>query len=169
MGLNNVELQKHSIDEEKFKLKNPLSKSILDLAEQKAESVKKKMNKKIIIAGDTIVIRAGKVFNKTNCQKEVKNYLKILSGRKHFVYGGLCVISSKGKIFRKFIKTEVYFNKIEEKEITNEVLQDGLGKAGGYAIQNFGSRFIKKIRGCYTNVVGISIPALYKILKSPEF
>ena len=52
--------------------------------------------------------------------------------------------------------------------ITNQVLEDGVGKAGGYALQNFGSRFVKKIRGCYTNVIGISIPELYKILKNPE-
>ncbi len=169
LGLKNVKIYKHSINEDKFEFKVPLSKSILDLAEQKANSVKKKINKKIIIAGDTVVFRAGQILNKTNSQKEVKEYLKLLSGRKHFVYGGLCVISSKGTIFRRFIKTEVYFNKIDEREMTNEILKDGIGKAGGYAIQSFGSRFIKKIRGCYTNVVGISIPALYKILKSPEF
>ena len=46
---------------------------------------------------------------------------------------------------------------------------DPMDKAGGYAIQNLGSRFIKKILGCYTNIVGISIPELYKIFKSPEF
>ena len=43
-----------------------------------------------------------------------------------------------------------------------------VGKAGGYALQSLGSRFVKKIRGCYTNVIGISIPELYKILKNPE-
>ena len=73
-------------------------------------------------------------------------------------------ISLKGEIFRRFIRTEVVFHKIGEKDITEEILKDGVGKAGGYAIQNLGSRFIKKIRGCYTNVVGISIPELYKIL-----
>ena len=98
----------------------------------------------------------------------VKSYLQTLSGRKHLVYGGLCVLSTSGKAFRKFSKTEVYFNKILDNEITEQVLEDGIGKAGGYAIQNFGSRFVKKIRGCYTNVVGMSIPELYKILKNPE-
>ena len=53
-------------------------------------------------------------------------------------------------------------------EITKQVLEDGIGKAGGYALQNLGSRFVRKIRGCYTNVIGISIPELYKILKNPE-
>ena len=42
-------------------------------------------------------------------------------------------------------------------------------KAGGYAIQSLGAKFVKKIRGCYTNIVGISIPELYKILKVQRF
>ena len=45
---------------------------------------------------------------------------------------------SKVKNLLRFIKTEVYFNKIEEKDLMTQVLEDGLGKAGGYAIQNLG-------------------------------
>ena len=136
----------------------------------KAISVKKNLkNKQIVISGDTLVYRAGKIFHKTDSKSEVKNYLTLLSNRKHHVYGGICVISLNGKIFTKVVKTEVYFNKIEKKDLTKEVLEDGLGKAGGYAIQSYGARFIKKIRGCYTNIVGISIPELYKIFKSSEF
>ena len=169
LGLKNIEIENHKVDEENFKWKKPYSKSILDLSELKARSIQNKKNKNsIIIAGDTVVIRAGKFFNKTNSTSEIKSYLKTLSGRKHFVYGGLCVLSPSGKSFRKFSKTEVYFNKINDHEITKQVLEDGIGKAGGYALQNFGSRFVKKIRGCYTNVIGISIPELYKILKNPE-
>ncbi len=169
MRLENIEIEDHKVDEENFKWKKPYSKSILDLSELKARSVQNKKNKNsIIIAGDTMVIRAGKFFNKTNSTTEIKDYLKTLSGRKHYVYGGLCVLSPSGKAFRKFSKTEVYFNKIYDDEITKNVLEDGVGKAGGYALQNFGSRFVKKIRGCYTNVIGISIPELYKILKNPE-
>ena len=169
LGLQNIVYENHEVDEEDFKWKKPYSKSILDLSELKARSVKTKNYKNsIVIAGDTIVVRAGKIFNKTNSKSEIKRYLQNLSGRKHFVYGGLCVLSSSGKAFRKFSKTEVYFNKILDREITKQVLEDGLGKAGGYALQNFGSRFVKKIRGCYTNVIGISIPELYKILKNPD-
>ena len=169
LGLKHIVYANHSVDEEGFKWRKPYSKSILDLSELKARSIKnKKIKNSIVIAGDTIVIRAGKIFNKTNSTSEIKSYLQALSGRKHFVYGGLCVLSPSGKAFRKFSKTEVYFNKILDNEITKQVLEDGVGKAGGYALQNFGSRFVKKIRGCYTNVIGISIPELYKILKNPE-
>ena len=169
LGFEDIVCKNHKVNEEDFEWKKPYSKSILDLTELKARSIKTKNNKNsIVIAGDTIVIRAGKIFNKTNSINEIKSYLLALSGRKHFVYGGLCVLSSSGKAFRKFSKTEVYFNKIFDYEITKQILEDGVGKAGGYALQNLGSRFVKKIRGCYTNVVGMSIPELYKILKNPE-
>ena len=168
LGLKNVVCKNHKVDEENFKWKKPYSKSVLDLSELKARSIKTTNNNSVVIAGDTMVIRAGKIFHKTNSTSEIKSYLQTLSGRKHFVYGGLCVLSTSGKAFRKFSKTEVYFNKILDNEITNQVLEDGVGKAGGYALQNLGSRFVKKIRGCYTNVIGISIPELYKILKNPE-
>ena len=169
LGLKNIVYESHKVDEESFKWKKPYSKSVLDLSELKARSVKTTKNKNsVVIAGDTMVIRAGKIFHKTNSTSEIKSYLQTLSGRKHFVYGGLCVLSTSGKAFRKFSKTEVYFNKILDNEITKQILEDGVGKAGGYALQNFGSRFVKKIRGCYTNVIGISIPELYKILKNPE-
>ena len=169
LGLKNIVYENHKVDEENFKWKKPYSKSVLDLSELKARSIKTKNNENsLVIAGDTTVIRAGKIFHKTNSMSEIRSYLQTLSGRKHFVYGGLCVLSTSGKAFRKFSKTEVYFNKISDNEITRQVLEDGLGKAGGYALQNFGSRFVKKIRGCYTNVIGMSIPELYKILKNPE-
>ena len=169
LGLKNIVCENHKIDEEDFKWKKPYSKSVLDLSELKARSIKTKNNENsVVIAGDTMVTRAGKIFHKTNSMSEIKSYLQTLSGRKHFVYGGLCVLSTSGKAFRKFSKTEVYFNKISDNEITRQMLEDGLGKAGGYALQNFGSRFVKKIRGCYTNVIGMSIPELYKILKNPE-
>ncbi len=170
LGITRLEVVKHRIDEKNFKFNQSLSKSVKKISEMKAYSVKEnpKYRNNIIIAGDTNVIRAGKIFHKTDKLEEVYKYLKLLSNRKHFVYGGLCVISKNGKVFSKVIRTEVYFNKIEDSDITKEVLQDGLGKAGGYAIQNFGAKFVKKIRGCYTNIVGISIPELYKLLKSSE-
>ncbi len=171
LDIANFECQKHLVDERKFDFKSSITKSILELVQMKAESVRNRLKNcnNIIISGDTVVYRAGKIFHKTNSKDEIRQYLKLLSGRKHRVFGGLCVVFSNGKIIRRLVKTDVYFNNISQDEITDSILEDGIGKSGGYAIQNFGSRFVKKIRGCYTNVVGISIPELYKILKSPEF
>ena len=171
LNLPDLECYHHSIDEKNYEYKPSISRAVVELAQMKAESVKtrfKSLNQ-IIISGDTVVLRAGKIFHKTDSKDEIKEYLDLLSGRKHQVFGGLCVLFPNGKIVRRLVKTDVYFNKIYKSEVTNEILEDGIGKSGGYAIQNYGSRFVKKIRGCYTNVVGISIPELYKILKGSEF
>ena len=55
--------------------------------------------------------------------------------------------------------------KLEPVDISNKLLEEGIGKAGGYAIQGMASKFIRKIKGSYTNVVGLSIPEVYKIFK----
>ena len=68
------------------------------------------------------------------------------------------------------VKTEVYFNKINDEEFSNDkLLNEGIGKSGGYAIQGMATRFIKKIKGSYTNVVGLSLSDVYNILMSYGF
>ena len=88
---------------------------------QKALDVKNKLksNNKAysIIAGDTIVYRAGTLFHKANSAEMVRNYLEILSSRKHFVYGGICIISNKGEVFKRLVTTEVYFEKLNKSGI----------------------------------------------------
>ena len=166
IGIHDLKIMKHTIDESSYQFSNPISKSIMNLAEMKAKTMKKSLIKThTVISADTIVMRAGKFFPKACSRESVKNYLKTLSNKKHNVYGGICVLSNN-IVFRRFIKTEVYFHKISDFDLSDEILDDGIGKAGGYAIQNHGAKFVRKIRGCYTNVVGISIPELYKILKS---
>ena len=129
----------------------------------------KKMNKDLkdltVIAGDTIVFRAGRILHKAESKEDVKSYLNYLSSRKHKVYGGICIISKEGKIFSKVVVTEIFFEKLEQIDLSNELLEEGVGKAGGYAIQGRASKFIRKIKGSYTNVVGLSIPEVYKIFK----
>ena len=89
-----------------------------------------------------------------------------LSGKKHFVLGGLCVLSPNGEISKRTVKTEVFFKKLSNTEISDEDLQkDGLNKAGGYAIQNLGSLIVSKIKGSYFNVVGLCLFELVQMLK----
>ena len=74
------------------------------------------------------------------------------------------------KFQKKLVKTEVFFKHISNNEINNKMLiEEGIGKAGGYAIQGFASKFVKKIKGSYTNVVGLSLSDLYLMLKGMGF
>ena len=172
LGIKNFKVVKHKIDEKLISNSMTTSKIPTHLAYLKAKSVResKKHKESLIISADTIVSRCGRIFNKTDDVKKIRNYLKELSGRKHNVYGGMCVISPSGEIIKRLVKTEVYFKKISENELNNsKLLIEGKGKAGGYAIQGYGCRFVRKIRGSYTNVVGLSIVELNEILETFVF
>ena len=68
------------------------------------------------------------------------------------------------------VKTEVFFNSISKEELNDKkLIEEGLGKAGGYAIQGLAAKFVKKIKGSYTNVVGLSLSDLYLMLRGLGF
>ena len=146
----------------------PIYKRPKEIAFQKALAAKERnpATDNFIIAGDNIVFRGKKTYDKTDKISEVKRYLYELSGKKHFVLGGLCVLSPNGEISKRIVRTEVFFKKLSNTEISDENLQkDGLNKAGGYAIQNLGSLIVSKIKGSYFNVVGLCLFELVQMLK----
>ena len=168
LGLKKIKVRKPVVNEKNFLEKSSLKKSVRNIAIQKALYVRKSykdVKDSTIIAGDTLVFRAGRILHKAESKDIVKTYLNYLSARRHKVYGGICVITKKGKIFSKVVVTEIFFEKLEQVDISNKLLEEGIGKAGGYAIQGIASKFIRKIKGSYTNVVGLSIPEVYKIFK----
>tara|TARA_B100000989_G_C19520244_1_gene463797 strand:- start:78 stop:668 length:591 start_codon:yes stop_codon:yes gene_type:complete len=136
------------------------NRNFKDIAKKKALSVidKKVCKNKYVIAADTLVYRAGKVYEKTNEEKKIKIYLSELSGKKHFVYGSICIISPKKKIITRLVTTEVFLKRISKEELNDQrILRDGISKAGGYAVQSYGALLVKKIKGSYTNIVGLSL------------
>ena len=138
-----------------------------ELAYEKAAKIKRKISGRnfFVLAADTIVYRAKKIFDKSSKSEDVKNYLKQLSSRKHLVYGGICIISPDNIVSKKTVKTEVFFNKIHKFELdNNSLIKEGIDKSGGYAIQGHAAKFISKIKGSYTNVVGLSLSNTYQML-----
>ena len=137
-----------------------IKKKVSEIALKKALYIKKKFNisNEFIISADTTVYRAGTIFNKPKNTFDVTSHLQCLSGKKHFVYGGICVVAPNGKISNRVIITEVYFKKISKCDYDNLFLiNDGIGKAGGYSIQSSGALLVKKIKGSFSNVVGLSL------------
>jgi septum formation protein len=93
--------------------------------------------------------------------------IQMLSSRMHSVISGVCLISRNGfdKIFS--IETEVAFNTLDEIEIDEYVKSDEpYDKAGGYAIQGQAAKFIKSINGCFYNVMGLPLSAVYSVIKN---
>ena len=123
----------------------------------------------VIIGADTIVVLNGKILGKPADEEEAFAMLKELSGKEHFVYTGVTLISPQGK--KSFFKeTKVKFYELSDGEISTYIKTgECLDKAGAYGIQGYGSLFVEKIDGDYFNVVGLPVSALHRELQNPFF
>jgi len=138
------------------------------LALEKMEIAKRKVDSSIIITADTIVVLGKKVIGKPTSKTDARKILSLLSGKVHTVYTGFCVLNQKTKkIIADFEKTEVEFCKLTKDEIADYVKGGSpMDKAGAYGIQDdFGAVFVKRINGCYYNVVGLPLTKLYNALR----
>ncbi|OGU69258.1 MAG: septum formation protein Maf [Ignavibacteria bacterium RBG_16_36_9] len=138
------------------------------LALQKMDRAKRRVNNNIIITADTIVVLRGMVIGKPTSKTDAVKILSLLSGKVHTVYTGFCVLNQKtNKQLLDYEKTEVEFRKLNKDEIVDYVVSGSpMDKAGAYGIQDdFGAVFVKRINGCYYNVVGLPLTKLYKALR----
>jgi septum formation protein len=139
-------------------------KAVIRLSKEKMKLAKKKVNQGIIITADTIVVLDNQIIGKPVNQKDAFRILKMLSGRTHTVYTGYSVYNyGNNKIISELEKTKVTFRELTNQEIKEYILSGSpMDKAGAYGIQDdFGAVFIKKIDGCYYNVVGLPLAKLY--------
>lgn len=134
----------------------------------KSQKVAEKFHKEIVIGADTVVEINGTILHKPKNLSEARKFLKMLSGKVHFVYTGINVINTKtGKNLFDYERTAVYFRKLTDAEINYYVRNyKPLDKAGAYGIQDdFGCLFIEKISGDYYNIVGLPLVRLYTIIQ----
>ena len=118
----------------------------------------------VIIGCDTLVSIDGAVLGKPMNKPEAVEYLRMLSGKTHAVYSGICILFRNSR-YVSYERSLVRFTKMTDPEIeayadTNEPYD----KAGGYGIQGLGCQFIKGITGCYFNVMGFPVHLFYKML-----
>jgi len=138
------------------------------IAFEKMEIAKQKVDNSIIITADTIVVLNKKIIGKPSSKTDAIKILSLLSGKVHTVYTGFCVFNQKTKkMITDFENTEVEFRSLEKAEIVNYVNGGSpMDKAGAYGIQDdFGAVFVKKINGCYNNVVGLPLTKVYNTLR----
>lgn len=144
----------------------PPYKLVMLHSANKAKEVAQHLDHKCIVIGaDTVVVLDGKILGKPNSKYQAFDYLEKLSGNKHHVYTGVTI--SYKKIVKSFYeKTTVEFDTLSQFDIENYIeTGESFDKAGAYGIQGFGSQFIKKINGCYFNVMGFPINKFYQELK----
>lgn len=152
--------------DEKIDASKPLAEEIKRLSYGKAYSVYINNKDAVVIGADTIVTIDNKVLGKPKDKEDAERMLKKLSGSIHTVITGVTIISSeKCETFAS--SNKVYFDKLSDEEI-NEYINtlEPMDKAGAYAIQGLGSKFIKKIEGDYYAIVGLPINQIYKKLRT---
>lgn len=145
----------------------PCAKLVIENALAKAKGVAYKVRSGIIIGADTVVFSGSKIMGKPKNLRAAKRMLKVLAQKPQWVYTGLAIIDvQKKKIFTDYEKTKVYLEKLSAVEIDNYFRQvSPLDKAGSFDIQGRGSIFIRRIEGCFYNVVGLPVAKLHRLLK----
>jgi len=154
--LSHFEILSADIDETPHFEESP-SALVARLAETKAQAIWHKHPEAIVIGADTIVSLGHEIFGKPMSQNDSMTILKKLSGQRHTVMTGVAMISASKKI-STVVKTEVEFTCLSTKQLHN-YWQTGepQDKAGSYAIQGIGGKFVKQIIGSYSNVVGLPL------------
>jgi septum formation protein len=118
-----------------------------------------------ILAADTVVAVGRRILVKPKDIEEAHACLKLLSGRAHRVLTGLCIITPDDSVRLKVVDTRVRFRRLSAEDIQSYIAsREWRGKAGGYAIQGLASRFVTRIDGSYSNVVGLPVEVVYRML-----
>ncbi len=137
-------------------------------ARRKAEDVAARNKKGIVIAADSVVYLGGKkIIGKPRSLKDAKRILNILFSQPHWVYTGVAITdAATAKTVVDYEKTKIYMARLSDAEIDRyHARMHPLDKAGGFDIEGRGGMFIRRIEGCYTNVIGLPMAKLRLMLK----
>jgi len=163
----NFDVIPSNIDENYEKKLNP-KQIVKKLSQKKAMAVSIKYPNSYVIGADTIVNVKNKILNKPKNKIEAFKMLKFLSNTEHLVLTGVCLINKKDNVIFNFVEiTKVYFYKLDEQLILKYInTESPYDKSGSYGIQDYSACFVKKIEGCYYNVVGFPISKFLNVLRT---
>ena len=135
------------------------------LAEEKARAVMPRHPGAYILAADTVVACGRRILPKPLDAASARACLKMLSGRRHRVYGGIALASPDERLTLRRVDSHVTFKRLSDAEIA-AYLSSGewRGKAGGYAIQGRAAALIRWVSGSYSNVVGLPLFETFQLL-----
>ena len=154
------------LDETPLKTERPGPHAVR-LAEEKAKAVALRHPDQFVLAADTVVACGRRILPKAEDEKTALTCLRLLSGRRHRVQGGLCLLAPDGSLRSKLVTTIVTFKRLERADIS-DYLNSGEwhGKAGGYAIQGRAALYVRALSGSYSNVVGLPLYETGTLLKA---
>ena len=156
IGLVPSRIAAPEIDETPLKAELPRD-YVARLAKGKALAVERAPDE-VVLAGDTTVAVGRRILEKPADEADLRRMLALLSGRRHHVYSGICVVGTDGKARVRVVDTVVAFKALSAAEIDRYVESgEGMGKAGGYAIQGRAETFVRFLSGSHSNVVGLPL------------
>lgn len=129
----------------------------LRLAEQKARAVERAEGE-IIVAGDTTVAVGRRILPPAETEEIQRRLLALISGRRHHCLAAVCVIGLDGVARTRIADTIVTFKRLSDAELDAYVAcGEGLGKAGGYAIQGRAEALVRALSGSHSGVIGLPL------------
>jgi septum formation protein len=127
------------------------------LAVEKARAVVRAAGE-VVLAGDTTVAVGRRILGKPEDEADLRRMLALLSGRRHHCFSGVCVIDTEGTERVRVSDTIIAFKRLSAAEIDWYVASgEGMGKAGGYAIQGRAEAFVRFLSGSHSGVVGLPV------------
>lgn len=130
---------------------------VLRVAMAKAHAVARAADE-IVLAGDTTIAVGRRILGKPEDEADLRRMLGLLSGRRHHCLSAVCVIDMAGKARTRVSDTIVTFKRLSHAEIDWYVASgEGMGKAGGYAIQGKAEAFVRFLSGSHSGVVGLPV------------
>jgi len=163
------------VDETPLRAEHPrsLAKRLARLKAEKAREALKgdaDYADAFIVAADTVVAVGRRILPKAELIDEASNCLRLLSGRSHRVYSGICLVTPGGKLRQKLVETRVRFKRLSREELESYLASgEWRGKAGGYAVQGLAGTFVVKMVGSYSNIVGLPLYETVGLLTAEGF
>ena len=159
-----VEIQPANVDEDVAPHEVPEA-YVRRVAEAKARAISGREPGRLVLAADTAVVVDGEILGKPTGSEDAARMLRLLSGRTHQVVSGVCLLKDHERVVETVVEVStVEFAALSAAQIAWYVGSgDSMDKAGGYGIQGLASRFVTRIEGSYSNVVGLPIAVVYRM------
>lgn len=165
MGMTGLPFEVITADAQELKDGQPET-LVMENARRKARAVADKYPGRMVLGADTVVYLQGQVLGKPRDREDAKRMLRLLSGRWHRVFTGVCVIDGNGREDVRADETRVLFSVLSEEDIARYVLSgEPADKAGAYAVQGMGGMFVERIEGSFSNVIGLPMHLVRRMLK----
>lgn len=156
IGIVPVRLAAPDVDEDPLPGEAPRP-YVLRVATAKAHAVDRAPGE-VILAGDTTIAVGRRILGKPADEADLRRMLTLLSGRRHHCLSAVCVIDATGKARTRLSDTTVAFKPLSTAEIAAYVASgEGMGKAGGYAIQGRAEAWVRMLSGSHSGVVGLPL------------